>query len=342
VRRLPLSLLLAVPACLLGAYAYYFTDNLTSINTANWYQNGSVTATTGGLTAPTANGGALVSKVAVPGGGSDYEVKSTLTLPVSGGTYAQLVRATTDAKPGPVATGTYYSIEVQNPTWSGPYCSATLAVYKRVSNTVTLLTSTAINCYNGLTVRTIIRGTTMTIIYTSPYAGTILSWPAAISVTDSSIAAGAAGVAAYNTPSGNAIAQTQLGAIDTIAPSAVNAQSVATYNLPTRVEMQWQGVVDDTDGIGLWDYKIYRNSVYIGQTFAPEYDDDAVSPGTTYTYGIQALDAHQNVSANTTFTVVTPPAGAVDARRVGVRPLGSYWGDAGEQVDSRLMHALLS
>ena len=49
-----LPLLLAAPGCLFASYTYYYTDTLTTINTANWYQNGSLTATTGGLTAPKA------------------------------------------------------------------------------------------------------------------------------------------------------------------------------------------------------------------------------------------------------------------------------------------------
>jgi len=328
-----LPLLLAAPGSLFASYIYYYTDTLTTINTANWYQNGSLTATTGGLTAPTASGGALISKVAVPGGGSDYEINSTLTIPASGGTYVQLIRGTTNAISGPAAGGTYYSIEVQNPTWANGYCSATLAVYKRVSNTVTLLTSTSINCYDGMVVRTVVRGGNLMAIRTSPYSGTIYGWPAAVTINDSSITVGAAGVGAYNTPSGNTIKKVELGPIDTIAPSAVAAQSVAMYSLPNRVEMQWQGVADDANGIGLWDYQVYRNGTYIGQTFTPEFDDDAVAPATTYTYTIQAEDAHQNLSTNTTFIVVTPPAGAIDARRIGIRPLGSYWGAAGEQID---------
>ncbi len=68
-----------------GAYQYYYTDTLTSVNLTYWWQNGSLTASSGGLTALTANGGSLISKVAVPDGSSEYEVKTTLTLTASGG-----------------------------------------------------------------------------------------------------------------------------------------------------------------------------------------------------------------------------------------------------------------
>jgi hypothetical protein len=110
--------LLACPA-LFGAYAYYYTDSLTSINTSNWTQNGTLTAGSGGLTSSNSNGGSLVSKVAVPDGTSNYEVKTTLTLTQSGGTYVTYLRASSNAMSGPAAAGTRDAFEIQNPTFSG-------------------------------------------------------------------------------------------------------------------------------------------------------------------------------------------------------------------------------
>lgn len=98
-------------------YQYYYTDPLTSVNSSNWVQNGSVTATSTGLTATTSGGGSLISSIAVPDGTSDYEVKTTLTLATSGGTYVSYLRASPDAKTGPGATGTFYSLEY-TPTFS--------------------------------------------------------------------------------------------------------------------------------------------------------------------------------------------------------------------------------
>ena len=111
-----------------AAYTYYYSDTFTSINTANWQQNGAVTATPSGLTATSANGGSLISKIAVPDGTSDYEVKTTLTLAASGGTYIQYVRATLDAMSGPVSSGTFYVVELQSPVPGG---NGTLALYKK-------------------------------------------------------------------------------------------------------------------------------------------------------------------------------------------------------------------
>ena len=49
---------------------------------------------------------------------------------------------------------------------------------------------------------------------------------------------------------------------------------------------------------------------------------------------LDAYDYHWNGS-QTNITVVTPAAGNIDPRQVGVRPLGSYWGAGSEQIDMR-------
>src|SRR5712692_5965587 len=122
MRTRTLAPLMLLAAAAFAAYTYYYSDTLTTISTANWTQNGSVTATGAGLTATSANGGSLISKIAVPGGMSQYEVKITLTLAASGGTYVSYLRASTDAMSGPAAQGTYFSVELQNPTFSGGNC----------------------------------------------------------------------------------------------------------------------------------------------------------------------------------------------------------------------------
>jgi hypothetical protein len=45
------------------------------------------------------------------------------------------------------------------------------------------------------------------------------------------------------------------------------------------------------------------------------------------------VDFHGN-TADTTVTVLTPPAGDLVPGEVGVRPTSSYWGDGGEQIDA--------
>jgi hypothetical protein len=74
--------ILCLGASSLLAQSYYYTDTLTTINTTNWTENGTLTAGPGGLSSSTQSyGGSLISKIAVPDGTSDYEEKITLNLP---------------------------------------------------------------------------------------------------------------------------------------------------------------------------------------------------------------------------------------------------------------------
>jgi hypothetical protein len=88
------------------------------INTTNWYQNGSLSAGSNGITSSTA--GSLVSKVTAPTYPNDYMVEANISLPgnTSGGNYGIMFRASANALASP-ATGSFYLAEIQNPTFSG-------------------------------------------------------------------------------------------------------------------------------------------------------------------------------------------------------------------------------
>jgi hypothetical protein len=67
--------------------------------------------------------------------------------------------------------------------------------------------------------------------------------------------------------------------------------------------------------------------------------DTTTSASTTYTYTIYAYDYHWNESASAgSFTVTTPANGFIDPNRIGVKPVGSYWGGTGENIDVRSMN----
>ena len=99
------------------------------------------------------------------------------------------------------------------------------------------------------------------------------------------------------------------------------------------MDLQWQGVADDPNGVGLLQYSISRNGAYVGASITPQFSDTAVSPSTAYSYQVCPLDQHNNTSSCASIAVTTPPAGTVETRRVGIRSTGSYWGGAGEQID---------
>jgi hypothetical protein len=167
----------AACSALFATYTYYYSDYLTSINTTYWTENGTgLTAGSGGLTDSNSNGGSLISKVAVPDGTSDYEVKTQLTLAQSGGDYITYLRASSNALIGPSPAGTAYAFVVESPTFSGSACTATLAVYKMINGAVTSLGSTTIPCQNGMIVRAIYTaysGSMMLYVNNVPYFGTV-------------------------------------------------------------------------------------------------------------------------------------------------------------------------
>lgn len=70
-------------------------------------------------------------------------------------------------------------------------------------------------------------------------------------------------------------------------------------------------------------YQWFRNGAYINlKNTANQFTDDALAPSTTYTYSVYTIDFHMNASPTVSFTVTTPPAGAIDPRQTGVRPQG--------------------
>ncbi|HXJ39105.1 MAG TPA: hypothetical protein VNH18_07490, partial [Bryobacteraceae bacterium] len=331
-----IGLLLLLAAAVFGGYTYYYTDALTSINGTNWTQNGSLTATSGGLTSTTANGGSLIYIPVQQINPNGYEVKTTLTLSstAGGGTYVTYLRATSNAISGPAPNGTYYSVELQDPTGT-PTGSATLSVYKRVSGVITTLGTTTVSRHNGMTIRAVsvvaVPGNG------SPEALYVyvdnIAYFAPLTI-DGSIPSGQPGIGIFGiTPSGSSISNVQIGPQDVLAPGQVQGWTVGTSVFPTRVDMQWRGVVDDSAGIGLWRYVVIRSGFSLACN-TPECSDEAVAASTAYTYTLYAQDWHGNYSTGTPITVTTPPAGAIDPRRVGLRPTGSYWGAAGEQIDT--------
>jgi hypothetical protein len=324
ILKAALALFLAAP--LFGAYQYYYTDTLTGINLNNWYQNGTLTAGNTGLTSNDGLSGALISKLGVPGSPNDYEVRTTVNVTQYGGDFIHYLRASSDANRAPAEAGSYYSVGLESVQMSSDHLiyTATLIIYKRVGGVLTQLASTVVGCPSGTEMRSIIRGSRLDVWVNGIWY---------LSVTDTSLPTGGPGIGVRNT-SVNTISRVDLGPLDTVAPSPVNAQSIATYALANSVDMQWQGADDGPNGIGVAHYLIYRGGAFLQETTTAEFTDATVAPGQTYQYAIAARDYHLNDSTQTSFSVTTPPAGSVKPRRIGVRPLGAYWGAAGEQIDT--------
>lgn len=125
-------------------------------------------------------------------------------------------------------------------------------------------------------------------------------------------------------------------ALDRLAPNSINSDTLHTTAFSDRVDIRAQETTDDVNGSGVRAYLWYRNSVYLGSTPTVQFRDVGVTAGQGNSYSVAAIDFHGNIAPATTFNVQVPPvATALDAREVGVRPTGSYWGGGGEQIDMR-------
>ncbi|MFF8378325.1 fibronectin type III domain-containing protein [Streptomyces sp. NPDC015661] len=99
---------------------------------------------------------------------------------------------------------------------------------------------------------------------------------------------------------------------DTSAPSAVSNSSVVVKRYSdSRLDITW-GSSSSSDVAG---YQVYRNNVLIATVEEPlrkTYSDNGLSPSTSYTYRIAAVDSAGNVSALTSGRAgSTPAAGTV-------------------------------
>src|SRR3989440_8368060 len=85
------ALLVLSSAAALGQYVPYYWDTFASIDTSKWQQNGSVSGGSG----LSGTSGSLIYRFAPPQGkpSNAYEVKLTLNLATSAGSYQSFLRA---------------------------------------------------------------------------------------------------------------------------------------------------------------------------------------------------------------------------------------------------------
>ena len=283
-------LLLSCSVAFAQGYTPYYSDTFSTINSANWYSNGSVSGGSSGLYGTS---GSLISKLAAPSPGNSYEVKMTLNLNSSGGYYMAFLRATSDALP--TGAGTAYIAELANVQVSGSACSGQLYIWKMIAGAFTMLASTSAPCHNGTTVRAVMTASNAILLYVD---NVLYTWAA-----DSAITSGQPGVAVYNVGSGsfnsNSISRVDLGPLDQTPPNAIAPASVGSSAFPNHVDFQWQGVSDNAGGTGVAYYQVTRNGVWFTSLPGTVVTDATVTAGTTYTYTIQAVDFHWNTSAVT-------------------------------------------
>ncbi len=315
-------------------YAYEYPSLLNPYNSSLWTSNGTSTPSNNMYTSSATNGGSLILNQGIAAPSNCYEVRFTLNLNGSGGNYFVYLRASSNAQFGSTATGTFYAVEITNPTLANGSYTATLNYWKVVNGTVTHLGNDPVYPNAGATVFRIvmIQGNGIEVYQNN------LFWNSYYD-TSSPIPSGQPGVGVNSAPSGNGITAIDIGQLDTTPPYTVNTQLVGTSAWPNYVDIQFPDVLDQNGtpppgATGIAYYQFFRNGSWLTLTGTPNLEDRSVQPSTAYTYEIMACDFHANCSA-ANINVTTPPAGSIDPREVGVRPTGSYWGGAGEQIDLR-------
>jgi len=292
---------LSCPAGATG-YRYYFSDKLTALSPDSWAMRGDAAQAPDGVTSASATGAALFSRIAVPDGSSDSEVRASLNLKASGGVYSIYLHASPDALAGSAPSGSYYAVEVENPTFSDSGCSATLSISKRSSETVTSLHSEQIACHDGMTLRAIAAA--------DGRIGVWLDYWNLTKIDDSEVTGGVAGIGVRSAPAGNSVGGVDLGALDRLAPGPLSPADIQVKASASSIELDWPRITDDPDGTGVGGYAISRDGKFVANVSRanPTFVDSKVQPGAVYTYEIAAYDMHLN-RTSTFVTVAMPESG---------------------------------
>jgi RHS repeat-associated protein len=305
------ALLAAIAPSAFAAYTPYFTDALTSFQSAYW--TGSLSPGVSGM---------MLSKVAVPDGTSSYDIKMTVN---GSGTYDLLLRATANANPTLGCNGTggvtqaYYDVRFAT---SGSNMNVSIMECLN-ANGLQVLTSTTVSGYSpGTTIRAMIND--------NGYMVATMNGQYVLSTQDYTIATGVLGISFSG-----AGANVQLGPADRVVP--VSLPSITYSAFPTSVNFSGTGsAADDTNGVGIVLTQWRRNGLFMANTGAT-WSDTTVQSGQEYVYSFTAYDGHWN-ALTTSFTITIPnsPAGSPtspDGHQTGIRTTGTYWGGGQEQID---------
>jgi chitodextrinase len=112
---------------------------------------------------------------------------------------------------------------------------------------------------------------------------------------------------------GNASGKSAPASATTLAPPADTTPPTVPANLTaiaastSRIDLAWTA---STDNVGVTGYRIYRNGSQVGISSSALYSDTGLSPSTSYTYTVAAVDAAANVSGQSgsaSATTLAPP-----------------------------------
>jgi acid phosphatase type 7 len=114
---------------------------------------------------------------------------------------------------------------------------------------------------------------------------------------------------AANRPQLTVVCSTSAPAPDTTAPTAPANLTGQAVN-GGQVDLSWTG---SSDNVGVTGYRVYRGSAQVGTVPGDAltyHDASDVTPGTSYSYTVAAVDAAGNVSVRSNSVTVTTPGGS--------------------------------
>jgi Calcineurin-like phosphoesterase/Purple acid Phosphatase, N-terminal domain len=128
--------------------------------------------------------------------------------------------------------------------------------------------------------------------------------------TDAAPVAGASYTVRAHDLAGNQSADSapaSVGSGSDTTPPSTPANLTATATGPTSIKLAW---LASTDNVGVTGYRINRGGSLLTTVAASalSYVDNSVSPSTSYSYTVQAVDAAGNVSPQSTAASATTPA----------------------------------
>jgi RHS repeat-associated protein len=313
------------------AYQYVQTESFPQGYGAVWTRNGTVNIGSWGFGYSSGTSGSLIYSGAGLSGSPEYEVSSVIKIyPNSyAGTFTHYVRASADAlSDGVNGQGSFAAAELTNMTFdSTGNCSARLNFFERTGGVLTSKGFTTVACTPTMLMRTVVYNSAGTSYVRVMLNGTVYGFT-------TQLTSGQAGLGNRDANAG--FLSAAVGPRSTVSPAAIDAKTISTSISDRSVDYRWQDP-QDTTGVGVVQHALTRNSQLWNQSFlgTEGTDSNSVLAATTYNYGLQAVSFHGVWGNSTTFSVTTPPAGAIDPRQVGVRPTGSYYGAFGEQIDTR-------
>jgi len=182
---------------------YGYNENTATTSGTNGYQPNDLSNWSGINLASGATGGSYIWNQLPSSWNSEYEVKTTLSLNASGGTFQHYLRAQSNSVSG--QGGDAIIIELENPTFtngpSGP-CTATLAALQTIGGSTNRFWSTTVSCSQTMVMRSVI------------YDGSILIWLGGNQyfglVPPSPNTTGLPGFGAENVPAGSSVQYVQM------------------------------------------------------------------------------------------------------------------------------------